>query len=54
VVRIIMALFIGFTLVYRVEGKNGFLTSVNREELTAKIVDVIMNGIGVRSEKRSK
>lgn len=54
VVRIIMALFIGFTLVYRVEGKNGFLTRVNRKELTAKIADIIMNGICVKSENRPK
>jgi AcrR family transcriptional regulator len=54
VVRIIMALFIGFTLVYRVEGKNGFLTRVNRKELTAKITDILMNGIGVKSERHTK
>ena len=45
VVRTIMALFIGFTLVYKVEGEKGMLTKIDRRELTDKIADIVMKGI---------
>jgi AcrR family transcriptional regulator len=54
VVRTIMALFIGFTLVYKVEGDNGFLTTVNRRELAEKVADIIIHGISVQNSTTKK
>ncbi len=54
VVRTIMALFIGFTLVYKVEGDNGFLTTVSRRKLASKVSDIILHGISAKNETARK